>query len=233
MKGMILAAGFGTRLGATDVPKPLVPAAGRPMIFWALDAIRRAGCTEVVVNTHHRAEPLEAYLRGRDHGMRVHILRESEILGTGGGVLNAAGILDDGGSFLLHNADIHTTADLPSVIDAHRETDALATLLVNRRETRRALLFDQHMHLLGKEQWKEQGAVFPDDARRFGFCGIHVISSAVFRLGVPLGFSDIFDIYRTALEGGMTLQGYETDAYWTDLGTEERIRAFNEWKVGA
>ena len=231
MKGMILAAGFGTRLGATEIPKPLVPAAGRPMIAWALDALRQTGCTEIVVNTYHRAEPLEEYLLGRDHGVPVRVIREAEILGTGGGVLNAAGELDDGEPFLLHNADIYTAAALQSFVAAHRETHALATLLVNRRDTRRALLFDEDMRLLGKEQWREQGAVFSNDARRFGFCGIHVISGAIFRLGVPLGFSDIFDIYRTALEAGMTLRGFETNAYWTDLGTEERIRAFDQWKA--
>jgi len=202
------------------------------MIAWAIDTLRQAGCTEIVVNTHHRAEPLEEYLLDRDHGVPVRVLREAEILGTGGGVLNAAGELDDGEPFLLHNADIYTATDLRSLIYAHRETDALATLLVNRRDTRRALLFDDDMRLLGKEQWREQGAVFPDNARRFGFCGIHVISGAIFRLGVPLGFSDIFDIYRAALEAGMTLRGFETTAYWTDLGTGERIRAFNEWKAG-
>lgn len=230
MKGMILAAGFGARLGVSDIPKPLVTAAGRPMIAWALDALRQAGCSEVVVNTHHRAGQLEEYLLGRDHGLRIRVLREPEILGTGGGVLNAVGRLDDGEPFLLHNADIYTALDLRSVVEAHGNTDALATLLVNRRLTRRALLFDADMCLLGKEQWKEQGAIFPDDARRYGFCGIHVISSDIFRLGVPLGYSDIFDIYRTALETGLTLRGFETDAYWTDLGTMERIRAFEEWK---
>lgn len=231
MKGMILAAGFGTRLGVSNIPKPLVPAARRPMIAWALDALRQAGCSEVVVNTHHRAEPLEEYLLGHDQGVQIHVLREPEILGTGGAVLNAADKLDDGAPFLLHNADIYSAHDLSFVVDAHRKTEALATLLVKRRETRRALLFDDDMRLVGKEQWKEQGAIFPDDARRFGFCGIHVISSDIFRLGVPLGFSDIFDIYRTALEAGMTIRGFETGEYWTDLGTEERIRAFDEWKA--
>ncbi|MBN1449132.1 MAG: NTP transferase domain-containing protein [Bacteroidetes bacterium] len=230
MKAMILAAGFGTRLGTAGIPKPLVPAAGRPMIAWVLDALRLCGCSDVVVNVHHHASLLGDYLRGTDFGLTIHIVEEQEILGTGGAVLNAAAYLDDGEPFLIHNADIHTAQDLRVFFVAHRRSSALATLLVNRRETSRALLFDDSLRLLGKEQWSEDGIVYSPDAKHRGFCGIHAVSGELFRLGFPAGFSDIFDIYRVALDSGYFLNGYETDAYWTDLGTTERIRAFNVWK---
>jgi NDP-sugar pyrophosphorylase family protein len=200
------------------------------MIARVLDALRRCGCSDVVVNVHYHASLLRDYLHGADFGLTIHVVEEQEILGTGGGVLHAAAHLDDGAPFLLHNADIYTAQDLRALIAAHRESGALATLLVNRRETSRALLFDDSLRLLGKEQWREEGTVYPPKALRRGFCGIHVVSGELFRLGFPPGFSDIFDIYRVALDTGYLLKGFETDAYWTDLGTAERIRAFNEWK---
>lgn len=249
MKGMILAAGFGTRLAPlTDrLPKALVSVAGRPMIAHAVDALRRAGCDELIVNAHHFAEQVDEYFLRHDAGVPVRVLHEREILGTGGGVLNAAPFLEKEDVFLLYNADIIVEADLSAMlrafhIEAGQEkagpsvhTDAsvnaaaqsgplLATLLVNRRETTRALLFDAQGGFVGKEAWTAEGLVVPSGAQRYGFCGVHAVSGDIFRLGFPPGFSDIFDIYRLGMQRGHSLRAFVTDAYWTDLGSVERIR---------
>lgn len=235
MKGMILAAGFGTRLAPlTDtLPKALIPVAGAPMIRHAIEILRRAGCDEIVVNAHHFAARVEDYFRRIDIGMRVHVLHEREILGTGGGVLNAAPLLAKEDVFLLYNADIVCEADLAPLLRAmdsgKREGERpLAALLVNRRETHRALLFDARLRFAGKEAWIAEGLEPPGDVQRRGFCGVHAVSGELFRLGYPAGFSDIFDVYRIGMEKGYTLQGVETEAYWTDLGTPARITAYEE-----
>jgi NDP-sugar pyrophosphorylase family protein len=233
MKGMILAAGFGTRLAPHTglLPKALIPVAGAPMIRLAVDALLRAGCDEIVVNAHHFAEQIEEYFRRNDVGVPVHVLHESDILGTGGGLLNAATLLQRDDAFLLHNADIASEADLASLLqklDAERGAGRrpLATLLVNRRETKRALLFEERLRFVGKEAWIEQGLNYSKGAQRLGFCGVHAVSSDIFRLGVPAGFIDIFDLYRAGMQQGYSLFGVETNAYWTDLGTPERIASF-------
>ncbi len=235
MKGMILAAGFGTRLAPlTDaMPKALLPVAGVPMIQHAVNALQRAGCDEIVVNAHHFAAQVEDYFRRKDSGMRVHVLREREILGTGGGVLNAASLLAKEDVFLLYNADIVCEADLAPLLGAMDRGKQgggrpLAALLVNLRETHRALLFDARLRFEGKEAWIAEGFEPPADIRRRGFCGVHAVSGELFRIGFPGGFSDIFDIYRAGMRKGYTLRGVETDAYWTDLGTPERIAAYEE-----
>lgn len=233
MKGMILAAGFGTRLAPlTDtLPKALIPVAGVPMIRHAADALLRAGCTEIIVNAHHFAERVEQYFQRNSPGVPVRVLVERDILGTGGGLLNAAPLLEKEDVFLLYNADIALHADLKPLLrtmSTQREAGEypLATLLVNQRETRRALLFDAQLRFVGKEVWTEEGLIIPEDARRFGFCGIHAVSSDVFRLGFATGFSDIFELYREGMRQGYSLFGVETAAYWTDLGTPERIAAY-------
>jgi N-acetyl-alpha-D-muramate 1-phosphate uridylyltransferase len=232
MKGMILAAGYGTRLAPlTDtLPKALVPVAGRPMILHAVDALRRAGCTELIVNAHHHAGRIEDYFSRHDTGLPVVVLGEREILGTGGGVINAAPLLDKEDQFLLYNSDIATDADLRLLVEVHRNAASagpapLATLLVNSRNTTRALLFDGGLRFLGKEAWTADGLAVPPDTLRLGFCGVHVVSGAIFRLGFPQGFSDIFDVYRAGMAQGHNLRGHVTDAYWTDLGSPERIEA--------
>lgn len=84
---LILAAGFGTRMGAltADRPKPLIAVAGRTLLDHALEAAQKAG--PIAVNAHYHADQIADHLAGRD----VTLLREApEILDSGGSVKNAA-----------------------------------------------------------------------------------------------------------------------------------------------
>ncbi|MBR9977912.1 MAG: NTP transferase domain-containing protein [Bacteroidetes bacterium] len=235
VKGMILAAGYGTRLAALTryCPKALLPVSGIPMIHFAVEKLKRAGCRELIVNAHHFADQIIEYFQQTDAGVPVHVLREPDILGTGGAVLHAAPLLKDEDVFLLYNADIVTDADLQALLLPHTGSAGsrklLATLLVNRRETRRALLFDSRMQFLGKEVWLNDAQSLAGDVRRLGFCGVHAISGELFRLGLTEGFSDIFDLYRYGMDRGCTLHGVLSEAYWTDLGTPDRIAAHESY----
>lgn len=227
---MILAAGFGTRLAPwTDsIPKALIPVAGRPMIAYTVEALARAGVREAVVNAHHHAEQVEEHFRSVRYGIPVTVVCEQEILGTGGGILNARHWLDNGDPFLVHNVDIISDFDVSALAETREKADAFAMLAVNQRPTSRALVFDPSMRLLGKEAWTVDGEVYPDRSLRFGFCGIHCISPEIFTLGFPAGFSDIFDIYRSALRQGRRIVGKAFGGSWTDLGTVAAIREYEK-----
>ena len=106
---MVLAAGLGTRMGRVSetTPKPLVPLAGKPLLAYALESLERAGVTEVVVNTHHLAAQIEAYLAGyaaRPGAPCIHVSREEKRLETGGGVRRALRWLG-GDAFYVLNSD--------------------------------------------------------------------------------------------------------------------------------
>jgi len=113
--GFCLAAGAGTRLlPLTRVtPKPLLAPAGRPLVDLAVEALQAAGAIRVVVNVHHGAELLIAHLAGHPG---VEVVTEPALLGTGGGLVNAAhlGLLGDGDDPVLVTAADHvvTPADL-------------------------------------------------------------------------------------------------------------------------
>lgn len=101
---LILAAGFGTRMGAltADRPKPLIEAQGRTLLDRALDVARGAHCTEIAVNAHYRAAQIAAHLRDQTD---VSILVERpDILDSGGAVKNATATLGSGAMMTL-NAD--------------------------------------------------------------------------------------------------------------------------------
>src|SRR4030088_74195 len=134
MKAMVLAAGLGTRLRplTDDRPKALVEVGGRALLEITLLRLRNFGIREVIVNVHHFADQVIAFLAARDNfGMRIEVSREDVLLDTGGG-LKKAGWFFLGGSapreepFILHNVDVVSTIDLESMVQAHKDNHALA-----------------------------------------------------------------------------------------------------------
>jgi len=225
---MVLAAGYGTRLSPlTDTkPKPLIDVCGKPLIGHVIEKLAASGFNHIVVNIHHHAGQMEEHFKKKHYGVEVTLLHENEILGTGGGILNARGLLDGDIPFLVHNSDILSDIDLRRLYEEHVRAACLATLAVNVRPTKRAVLFDKHMRFLGKEAWKEEGIDFPDQTLRFGFCGIHVIGPELFRTGIRSGFSEIFDIYRERMEDGFEIRGSAVHGMWTDLGSAQSIKEY-------
>jgi NDP-sugar pyrophosphorylase family protein len=118
--GFCLAAGAGSRLEplTRSTPKPLLAPAGRPLIDLAVEALQRAGATRVVVNAHHGADQLVGHLAGR---AGVEVVAEPVLLGTGGGLINAAhlGLLGTGDDPVLVTAADHVLdpADLTELAE--------------------------------------------------------------------------------------------------------------------
>jgi MurNAc alpha-1-phosphate uridylyltransferase len=104
---MVLSAGLGTRMAPINggvLPKPLVQLGGKALIDHVLDRHLEAGITRAVVNVHHKADLIEAHLKGR-RSPRIEISDERErLLDTGGGVKRALPRLG-AGPFLIHNSD--------------------------------------------------------------------------------------------------------------------------------
>jgi uncharacterized protein (TIGR01777 family) len=135
---MVLAAGFGTRMLPITrfLPKALLPVAGRPLLEWNLLHLAANDVDEAVVNAHHLAEEMrrwEASLAGRvDEAFpRVRLMVEPEILGTGGGIANAALWLDSD-PVVVVNADQLFRPDLAAARRTHEKGRFLATLLCVR-----------------------------------------------------------------------------------------------------
>ena len=120
MIGFCLAAGAGSRLEPLTraTPKPLLAPAGRPLIDLDVEALQRAGATRVVVNAHHGADQLVGHLAGR---AGVEVVAEPVLLGTGGGLINAAhlGLLGTGDDPVLVTAADHVLdpADLTDLAE--------------------------------------------------------------------------------------------------------------------
>ncbi len=224
MIGMILAAGFGTRLRSMsqEIPKPLVPILGRPMLDGVIDRLREAGCRKIVINVHHQADQVMAHVCATEYGIPVEWSVESDLMGTGGALVHARALLEGEEPILLHNADIVSEFPLHRLCEIFAEESPLAVLAVRAHPTSRAILGDVRDRFLGKESWYSSGFP-PEGARRWGFCGIHVLSPRFLRCSLPEGAFDIFDGYRLAMAQGETLRLLPFQEYWSDLGTPERL----------
>ena len=221
-KAMILAAGFGTRLRPlTDTaPKPLIPYNGKPMIETAISRLKAAGINEFVINAHHHAEQMEEYFQHRKGTEKITLIKEHEILGTGGALLNARELLESTENFFLYNADVDTDAKLLEMAEYHLQRKALITLALKKRDTSRYILADPEMNVIGRTEGDNEvlyrnGVV----SQKFGFCGIHLISSAIFRLLKGSGNFDIIPEYMRLISEGSVICGYDIGSEnWKDLG---------------
>ena len=150
---MILAAGLGTRLKPlTDtMPKALVPVGGKPLLDINIEKLQQAGYDRFVVNIHHFASQIVDHVHEQQYAPMVHFSDESaQLLETGGGLKKAQSLFRDDEPILIHNVDILDNVDYQWFARQH-QPDEDAVLLVSKRKTKRYLLFDNAMHLMG---WK-------------------------------------------------------------------------------
>ena len=136
MKAFLLAAGVGNRLRPiTDtIPKCMVAIDGQPLLDIWLDAFDRAGVDEVTVNLHHLPDVVRRHIAARTGPPAVRMVFEPELLGSAGTLMANRDWVDGDEPFLACNADNLTDFDLRSLIQSHREHDAIATLTVFHSE---------------------------------------------------------------------------------------------------
>ena len=188
---MIFAAGLGTRLKpiTDNLPKALLPIAGKPLLEHLILKLKDSGFDEIIVNVHHFPDRIIDFLKEKNNfSIRIEVSDEREmLLDTGGGIRNAAWFFDDGKPFLVHNVDILSNVDLKALYHQHLRTNSLATLVVSKRDTFRYLLFNDDLRLNG---WinEKTGVTKPQDLKRIdfynklAFAGIQVLSPNVFDL---------------------------------------------------
>jgi len=235
MKAMILAAGLGTRLRplTDDRPKALVEVAGHTMLELILSRLRSFDIHDVIINVHHFADLILAYLEANQNfGMRIEVSREETLLDTGGGLKKAAYFfLEDSGGiekpFILHNVDVISTIDLRKMVQFHMENQALVTLAVQDRKASRYLLFDDELRLCGRRSEHNQTdevARPSQSTHAFAFCGIHVISPRLFVMMLEEGVFSIITPYLRLAAKGEKILAFRADQYhWRDLGRPDHL----------
>lgn len=223
MRAMILAAGLGTRLRPiTDVtPKPLVQVAGRALIDYCFDLLRRANIHSVVVNKHHLAAQISDYVE-TIKDLEIAVSDETAaLLETGGGVKKALSLLGDAPFFVL-NSDVIVLdsgeSSLQKMHDLWDHDEMDAVLLLHPVETAVGYAGGGDFHLGddGRLTRRRKGEGAP-----YLFTGIQLLNPALFD-GTPEGAFSLNLLYDRALESGR-LFGLVHQGHWLHVGTPEAV----------
>ncbi|RFS86404.1 NDP-sugar synthase [Actinomadura spongiicola] len=235
MEAILLVGGQGTRLRPLTIstPKPLLPAAGVPLLEHQLTRARDAGVTRIVFATSYRAEMFtDAFGDGTRLGLEIVYVTEDEPLGTAGAIRNASAALTGDGPVLVLNGDILSGHDISAQVAAHRKSDAAVTL-----------------HLTLVDDARRYGSVpTSPDGRVLDFveksanpptnqvnAGCYVFRRSVID-SIPPGrvVSAEYETFPELLAKGETIVGYVEAAYWLDVGTPAAfVRGVTDLVLGA
>ncbi|MFL1552070.1 N-acetylmuramate alpha-1-phosphate uridylyltransferase MurU [Pseudomonas sp. D47] len=214
MKAMILAAGKGERMRPLTLhtPKPLVQAGGKRLIEYHLEALAKAGFSEIVINHAWLGQQIESYLGdGAQFGLRIQYSAEGEPLETGGGIFKALPLLGDE-PFLLVNGDVWTDFDFASLLN--KPLEGLAHLV----------MVDMPGHAPTGGDFYLSGGLLHDaapGADNLTFSGISVLDPQLFA-GCSAGAFKLAPLLRVAMAKGV-VTGEHMTGRWIDVGTLERL----------
>src|SRR5690242_15905376 len=223
MRAIILSAGYGTRLWplTEDRTKPALPILGKPLVGYVAEYIASYGFDDIVVNLHHRPESVRAALGdGSKFGVKLHYVEEPVILGTSGALDNTREFFEHE-TFLAINGKIITDIDLRAALETHRETNALATLVLLRNEKR------ERFSVVNVDAGRITGfGGMPDatgETAPLMFTGIQLLEPRIFDY-IPRGvFShSTTDVYPHAIANGETIAAHIAHGTWRELSTLKR-----------
>ncbi len=226
---MVLAAGFGTRMGelSRELPKCLLPVGHSTLLDLILQKIEKAGFQRVVINLHHQGEKIIQHLNTHYQGeLEILYSMEPEILGTGGGIAFAEHFFA-GETILTVNSDILSDISLPQFIHHYRQHPALATMAVfpsRNYQDYNLVIFDKAFHhrgFLGKGNP-------PGEKMQTGiFMGYQILTPQARKYLRPEFSSIITDFYLPALAEEQPLSVYVHRGEWVDLGTGDLYHQVN------
>ena len=216
-----MAGGKGTRLAsiAVDIPKPMIPICGKPILEHQLNCLKRNGLTEIILVVGHLGQAIKDYFGdGSRFGCTISYYAETEPLGTGG-ALYKLNLSDD---FILLNGDVIFDMDFSRIISFHKDKKALVTLAIHPNNHP----FDSALIVTNSSN-RVTGWLNKEDERTFYKnqvnAGIHIISPD-FINNCPQAKKKV-DLDRDMLKPSIptgTIFAYPTPEYIKDMGTPER-----------
>ncbi len=212
LSAIIMAGGYGTRLRplTEELPKPMLPVGGRPLLELTLARLREAGIKKVTVTTHYLPEKImDHFGDGSDFGVEISYLAEEEPLGTAG----ALGLMDPPrGPVLVINGDILTQAAFPAMLEFHREHRAEMTVAVRQYalQVPYGVLECQGHRVCGLQEKPEYKFMVN--------AGIYILEPTVWALMPKAGRFNMTDLIEKLMAKDRTVVSFPVVEYWLDVG---------------
>ncbi|MBI4481259.1 MAG: NDP-sugar synthase [Acidobacteria bacterium] len=220
IKAVILAGGKGTRLRplTLNTPKPIVPVANIPFLFYQIDLIKRAGITEIILSLSYQPRKIrDIFGDGTRFGMTIRYTVESKPLGTAGAYKKAEHLLDD--TTVVFNGDVLSDLDLSKVLKQHFRRQSVATIVLQGVS---------NPSMYGLVETARDGRVLrfvekpKDDEITCNTinAGIYILEPRVLDLAPPeQNFSFERELFPLLLEKGEKFNCFISGGYWIDIGT--------------
>lgn len=221
---VIMAGGLGTRLAplTEDVPKPMLPVGGRPLLEHIVQHFASSGFRQFYFTVNYRAEQIKDYFAdGASFGVSIDYVHETKRLGTAG----ALSLLPERPTLptIVMNGDILTRLDFGAVLAQHSQSAALATMVVKQH----AIQIPYGVVSVGSND----SLVSIDEKPQHTFListGINVLSPEAFAY-IPHGqYFDMPEIFTALVQAKKATQVYEMQEYWLDIGRMADYRRANE-----
>ena len=220
IKALILAGGKGARLRplALHIPKPVVPLANIPFLFFQIDRIKRADITEIILSLSYQPRKIiDIFGDGRQYGVTMRYTHEDLPLGTAGAFKAAENLIDD--TTITLNGDILTNVDLLDVLRFHREKKAEATIVTVRV---------MNPSGYGLVETKPDGRIIrftekpPEDEVTGDTinAGIYILERQALDR-IPSGSAQSFEreLFPAMAQEGARIFAYPMQGFWQDVGS--------------
>ena len=222
MQIVIMAGGKGTRVSsiASDIPKPMIPICGKPILEHQIECLKRNSLTEIILVIGHLGEHIKHFFGdGKRFGCNISYYNETDPLGTAGALYKLKHLSND---FILLNGDVIFDIDFSRMINFHREKKAHVTLAVhpNSHPFDSAIIFSNSDNQVTRWLNKEDERTYYKNQVN---AGIHILS-AEFLKSCPLSKEKV-DLDRDMLKPSISsgkIFAYSTPEYIKDMGTPER-----------
>lgn len=236
--GMILAAGQGSRMRelTKNTPKPLLKVKGKPLIEYRIEAYKKAGITNIVINVsleNHGQQIIDYLKDGSLHGVSIHYSIEEKALGTGGGIVKALPLLGD--SFWVCGADVWTDYDFsnPNNFDTNprgltagpNETDRDSAVkprgFTNKNPLAHLILVPNPDHNTQGDFGLSDDGLLLHSPKTYTFSGAVLYHCDLFK-NAPAGNFHVIDLVKKAIDEEKASAELHSGT-WVDVGTPERL----------
>ncbi len=215
LQAVIMAGGPGSRLRplTEEVPKPMLPIGGRPLMEIIIEQLRDAGIHRVNVTTHHRREKITGHFGdGRNFGVEINYVEEDQPLGTAGALGLLAAPTE---TMLVINGDILTQVGIRAMLAFHREHRADLTVAVQ------PYAIQVPYGVIESEGPRVTRLTEKPRLQFFVNAGIYLIEPVVHSHIPSGGRFDMTDLIDRLLEAGRTVVSFPLHEYWRDIGQHE------------
>lgn len=223
MRAVIMAGGKGTRVASVrgDLPKPMLPICGKPVLLHQIECLRRQGITEITLTIGHLGEQIRDYFGdGSLYGVQIDYIQEREPLGTAGALYYLKDKVED--DFLLLNGDLIFDVDFRRLMVFHKRHKAMVTLLTHPNDHP----YDSGIILTDRDNCVIDWLTKEDKRGWYHNCvnaGIHVLSPALLESMTAPKKTDLDrEILKSLIPSGK-IYAYRSPEYVKDMGTPKRI----------